>query len=153
MTEHEERYVHFATCIERLQSAWATLNAIKAEMNSHLVAAAFRFALVEYATPYTPSEDTIKKRHRLDSSCVPAEWLQLHERVLLARNKIHAHADLTVLEAKIYLNEVQGQRYVSIVSNVVQGTEEFSNLESVLRMIEGTLENMFSIRAGLESKL
>ena len=153
MTEHEERYVHFAACIERLQSAWATLNAIKAEMSSSLVAAAFRFALVEYAAPYTPSEGTIKKRHRLDSACVPTEWLQLHERILNARNKIHAHADLTVLQARIYLNEVQGQRYVSIVSNVVQGTEEFGNLESVLRMIEGTLENMFARRAELESQL
>lgn len=153
MTDSEERYIHFAACIERLHNAWTTLNAIKGEANSRLVGPAFRYALVEYSTPYTASEGVVKRRHKLDGSCVPSAYMALHERILTARHKIHAHTDLTVRDAKLYLNEIQGKRYASIASNTIHGLEELGQLEEIVRLIEGTLESMFIQREEFERSL
>jgi len=57
VTGSEEQFIHLATCISRLHSALETLRAIKAASpDNPLIAPAFRFALVEYVSPYTGSD-------------------------------------------------------------------------------------------------
>ena len=85
MTPSREEFIHFVTCMQRLNSAWVTLNAINSERDNALVGPAFRFALVEYAMPYNISYGADKKRHKLDESYVPTESLELHRRILDAR--------------------------------------------------------------------
>ena len=144
MTEDHEEFIHFVTCIDRLNSAWVTLSAIKTAGDSPLVGPAFRFALVQYAMPYNRSDGPIKKRRHLTTSYVPADMLDLHERLLDARNKIHAHADLTLMEAKLYLTETRGSPSVIISGNYIHGLEELSNIDEIIRLIEGTLDNMYT---------
>src|SRR5512143_1120676 len=127
MTEQcYEDFIHFAVCMQRLNSAWSTLNRIKASSDNELISPAFRYALVEYSAPYTNSFGP-NKRHTLNDSYVPSEYLELHKRILDARHTIHAHADLTVLEAKLYLNETQGRPSATISSNYIHGLEELPN--------------------------
>ena len=144
MTEDHEEFIHFVTCIDRLNSAWVTLSTIKTARNSPLAGPAFRFALVQYAMPYNRSDGPIKKRRQLPTSYVPADLLDLHKRLLDARNKIHAHADLTLMEAKLYLTETRGAPSVIISSNYIHGLEELSNIDEIIRLIEGTLDNMYA---------
>jgi hypothetical protein len=142
--QSHEDFIHFAVCMERLNGAWRTLNAIKASGDNPLVGPAFRFALIEYATPYTRSTGPVKRRHTLSESYVPAEFLELHKRILVARNTIHAHADLTVMEAKLYVTETRGMPSATISSNYIHGLEELSNIDQIICLIEGTLLNMYA---------
>ena len=146
MKEEHEEFIHFVTCIDRLNSAWLTLSAIKAAGDSPLVGPAFRFALVQYAMPYNRSDGPIKKGRRLATSYVPAHLLDLHKRLLDARNQMHAHADLTLMEAKLYLTETRGAPSVTISGNYIHGLEELSNIEAIIQLIEGTLDNMYAER-------
>lgn len=146
MTLHNEDFIHFDICIDRLNSAWRTLTMIKEHSGHPLVGPAFRFALVEYATPYNRSDGVNKKRYYLDESYVPAEFLELHERLLASRDQIHAHADLTILEAKLSYTDLQGQRLVSTVRNNIHGLEELDNIDATIHLIEGTLRNMYADR-------
>ena len=57
---------------------------------------------------------------------------------------MHAHADLTILEAKLYLTETQGAPSVIISGNNIHGLEELSNIDGIIRLIEGTLDNMYA---------
>jgi hypothetical protein len=130
--------------MQRLNSAWATLNVVKAERDNALVGPAFRFALVEYATPYSTSYGAGKKRHKLNESYVPVEFLELHQRILDARNSIHAHADMTVMDAKLYVTETRGMPSAIISGNHIHGLEEIGNIEQIILLIEGTLRNMYA---------
>jgi hypothetical protein len=130
--------------MQRLNEAWATLNAIKADRASRLAGPAFRYALVEYATPYNTSFGANKIRYQLSEQYVPAEHLELHRRIIAARNTVHAHADLSVLDAKLYLRETQGKPSASISSNYIHGLEELPNIEAIIELIEGTLLNMYA---------
>ena len=150
MTALEEEYVHLAACVERLQNAWMTLHAIQANKTSPLVGPAFRFALVEYATLYTASRGQVTRKHKLDASLVPVAHFELHKRILAERDSVHAHTDLTVRDARLYFNDVQGKRYATVVSNYVHGLEELNNLEQIVELVEGTLDNMFEHRDALE---
>jgi hypothetical protein len=83
----------------------------------------------------------------------PNEFLSLHERILAARRQIHAHSDLTVMDARLYLNETQSKRSITISSNIIHGLEELDNLESIIQLIEGTLDKMYAKRELLEQAL
>ena len=144
MAQLHEEFIHFATCMQRLNSARVTLNAVKAASDSPLAGPAFRFALVEYATPYNRSDGPSKQRYKLTESYIPSEFLALHQRILTGRNTVHAHADLTVMEAKLYVAETRGTPSVTISSNYINGLEEMKNIDQIIGLIEGTLLNMYA---------
>ncbi len=142
MTEQEERFVHFASCITWLNNAWRLLNTIHTQSDNPLIGPAFRFALVEYCKPYKLSHD-INKKFKLDTSLIPKERLPLHERIISSRDQIHAHSDLTVTDANLHIHEFMGQRHTFIPQNIIYGTEEFQNLQEIVSLIEATLDNMY----------
>jgi hypothetical protein len=152
MTDQEKEFVHFVSCIESLNNAWRLINVIKAERDNPLVGPAFRYALIEYSKPYRESRGSGRKRG-LDTSCIPADMLALHKRLTDSRNQVHAHSDLTVMDAKLYVHEVQGQRFTGIVQSRITGVEELSNIEEIQELIESTLDNMYAKEKVLEAAL
>lgn len=153
MTEQEEEFIHFVLCIECLNRVWRLINTIKAAESGSVVGFAFRFALVEYSKPYNTSHGTTKKKRKLDTSCVPPDLLALHTRIVNSRDQIHAHSDLTVMEAKLYISEIQGQRFTTISRNIVTGVEELPNINEIQVLIERTLDNMYIKEKILENAL
>lgn len=153
MTEQEEEFIHFVSCIKCLNRVLRMLNRIKAAQSDPLVGYAFRFALVEYAKPYNASRGAIKNKHKLDTSCIPPDLLALHARIINSRDQVHAHFDLTVMEAKLYISEIQGQRFTSIVQKIINGVEELPNIDEIQVLIERTLDNMYIKEKNLENAL
>jgi hypothetical protein len=152
MTEQEERFIHFSCCVAWLNNAWRLLNVIREEAASPLIAPAFRFALVEYSKPYKHSRG-VTKSFKLGTEFVPPAMLPLHQRVINSRDQVHAHSDLTLMDAKLSVHEFMGQRYSLIVQNKITGAEELPNLKEVVALIEGTLDNMYSAEKALEAAL
>ncbi len=152
MTEQEENFVHFVSCITWLNNAWRLLNTIHTQPANPLIGPAFRFALVEYCKPYKLSHG-INKKFKLDTSLIPKEHLPLHERIIDSRDQIHAHSDLTVMEAKLHVHEFMGQRYTCIPQNIIYATEELPNLQKIVALIECTLVNMYIQANVLENAL
>jgi hypothetical protein len=152
MTEQEEHFVHFVSCITWLNNAWRLLNTIHTQPENPLVRPAFRFALVEYCKPYKPSHG-INKKFKLDTSLIPQEYLPLHERIITSRDQLHAHSDLTVMDAKLHIHEFMGQRYTLIPQNIIYDTEELPNLEEIVALIEASLDNMYIHEKVLENAL
>ena len=105
MTRQEEGFVHFVSCIRWLNNAWCLLNAIISAQDSSLIGPAFRFALIEYSKAYKFSHGTENRKFILDTSCIPVESMALHTRIINDRDQVHAHSDLTVMEAKLYIHE------------------------------------------------
>jgi hypothetical protein len=159
MTHQEEHYVHFVSSIENLNNAWRILQEIKQCKGNPLVSAAFQFALIEYAKPYKDSFGVALNgkgkpiKYKLDNTHIPDKYLDLHKRVLDARDQIYAHADLTVKEAKVYIANTSCGVHASIVQNVIRGTEELSNIDVIIDLIEQTLEKMYVEVKLLEAKL
>jgi hypothetical protein len=152
MTEPEEDFVHFVSCIRWLNNAWRLLSTIRTQAENPLIGAAFRFALVEYCKPYKLSHGASKK-FRLSTSHIPKEFLALHESIITSRDQVHAHSDLTVMDAKLYAHEFSGRRYTAISQNISHGTEELKNLQEIVVLIEATLDNMYIHEKTLENAL
>ena len=152
MTEQEEYFVHFASCIIWLNNAWRLLNTIHTQPKNPLSGSAFRFALIEYCKPYKLSHGNNKK-FKLDTSLIPKELVPLHERIIASRDQIHAHSDLTVMDARLHVHEFMGQRYTLIPQNIIDTTEEFPNLQEIVTLIEATLDNMYIQVKVLEAQL
>jgi hypothetical protein len=150
--EHEE-HIHLLTCIDRLKSAWVTLKTIEKEAENPLIGPAFRYALVEYATAFNNSQGIIQKRRKLNEDCVPQPYFRLHKRILDSRDQIHAHADLTVLESKLEIFEVNGKQQVMNGANYITGLEELGNISLIIQLIEGVLRTLYSIRDAVEPNL
>jgi hypothetical protein len=150
MTDQEEEFVHFISSIDKLNNAWRILLEIRSNRDNPLVGPAFQFALIEYSKPYTVSYGTElnakgkpKRKHLLDDKHIPEKHRALHNRLLEARKKIHAHDDFSVKEAKLYVKKTQQGKFVGTVQNVIVGTEELSNIDLIIDLIEQTLKSMY----------
>jgi len=154
MTVDEEKFVHFTHSIDDLNDAWRVLKAIKRrERVGGVEAAAFRYALVAYARPYTGSHGVAKYTHCLGTDCVPAKHLDLHFRLVTARKQIHAHSDLTVRDAILYIREVAGKKIASQVRSGIDPLEELKNLDEIIELVEQTLEQMYAESERMEQAL
>jgi hypothetical protein len=155
MTPQEERYIHFVSSIDNLNKAWRILQEIRDYKGSPLVGPAFQFALVEYSKPYRNSCGTLGKgvKYKLGDVHILAKHRELHERILVSRDQIHAHSDLTVNQAKLYVVNTASGKYASRVQKAIRGTEELSNINSVIELIEQTLDSMYIEVKRLETAL
>ncbi|MBU1420055.1 MAG: hypothetical protein KKI15_16340 [Proteobacteria bacterium] len=150
MTKQEEKYLHFVSCINDLNNAWRLLHKIKKthEGNS-LAGAAFQFALIEYSKPFKTSFGAVSNsrnkplQYKLDESYIPAKYIGLHKKIIEARDQIHAHSDLTVREAKLYVKNSSQGKIVGAVENKISGTEEFSKIDDITDLIEQSLDSMY----------
>lgn len=142
MTEKEEEYFHFVASIKDLNNAWRLLQEIKQCEGNSIVAAAFRFALIEYSKPYKISRGNTK-RHSLNEEHIPCRYRELHKRILDARDQIHAHSDLTIMEAKLYVKSTPHGKISSTVQNKITGIEESPNIDKIIDLIEKTLGSMY----------
>jgi hypothetical protein len=139
MTAGDEDFVHYVDCIDSLNRAWSILRDLGGvERPSAVHAAAFRFALIEYAKPYTPS-DGIHGRRKLPPPNLP-DLLALHEQILDLRDQVLAHSDLTVKQAQLHLHSFDGKPYYIVSSNFAG---PFPSREAVITLIERTLDQMY----------
>src|SRR5438132_498939 len=99
MTEQEEKFIHFASCVAWLNNAWRLLQVIREQPSGPLKGPAFRFALVEYCKPYKMSRGAVRRNCKLDTTHVPTALLPLHSQIVGSRDQVHAHSDLTFMEA------------------------------------------------------
>lgn len=144
MTEQKEHYLHFCSCIEWLNECWRLLKLIETQRENPLRGPAFRFALIQYCKPYSPSFGNIKKgQYKLEKTHIPKDKVSLHDRILDSRNQIQAHLDLRVMDAKVHIHEFMGERYSLIPQNKIDGAEELRNITEIIALIESTLDSMY----------
>ena len=143
MTESHEDHLHLLVCIDRLNGAWKTLNAVEASGTHPLVGPAFRYALVEYATAFTRSDGPLNRNRTLPLSLVPIDKQELHKRIIGARHQTHAHADLTALDAVLHVEYINGTKHVSHIQNQVHGLEELKNIVAIISLVESVLDNLY----------
>jgi hypothetical protein len=153
VTEQQEHYVHFDSCTASFNSAWRILHEIKNSPGNSLIGAAFQFAIIEYAKPYRTSYGSVVRTHRLPDTYVPPAYRDLHERLLDTRDKILAHADLTVMDATLHVANIPVGQRAFIAQNVIHGAMELSNIDSIIDLIEQTLSSMYAERDRLEKQL
>jgi hypothetical protein len=153
MNQQEEQYIHFETCIRSLNEAWRILHIIKQNKDNPLINPSFQFALIEYSKPYTDSRGYISKNHRLGQKYVPVKHRRLHNEILEARKHIHAHSDLTVEDAKVYVSNTEYGKYVGILKSKVYDTEKLAQIEDIIELIEQTLDKMYEEAEKLKEAL
>jgi hypothetical protein len=140
MNRTEEDFVHYVECIESLNRAWSILQDLGAvERPSAIHAAAFRFALIQYAKPYTVSKGTHGRR-KLPPPQLTQELIELHQQILALRDQVLAHSDLDIKDAKLHIHSFNGKPYHLIAQNIV---DAFPSREAVITLIEKTLDQMY----------
>ena len=151
MTPKEERYLHLDECIRSLNEAWHIVREVRASpQKSAITAAAYRYALVAYARPYTASDGIHQNRKKKNAykyetppQGIAGEELALHDEILLLRHKILAHSDLNVKDAKIYLSHQGDGAKACIASNIPPSLPDPS---AVINLIEHTLDLLYEER-------
>ncbi len=153
MQRHEEEFVHFVSCIQDLNTSWKILKLVRRRKKNSLGFAAFRLALIEYSKPFKESYGKVKAKHRLGIEYIPKDYLDLHNRILKARDTYLAHSDLNIRDARLYVSRHPWGNIATIIENVVNESQEFNQLDDIIDMIEKTLKRMYEARDVLEANL
>lgn len=160
MTEQEEEFLHLAICIKNLNSSWRILQELKIQKTTPtLINVAFQFTLIEYSKSYKTSfgktldKKGKQRKYLLDTQFIPEEYLELHKRILIARDQLHAHSDLTLLEANVYVIDSEYGKSVNYSSNIIYGTEEFENIELIIDLIERTVDALYKKEKQIKQQL
>ena len=103
------------------------------------VARHFRFALIEYAKPYTRSKGD-HRWYALPPPTLSPELLALHHKILTLRKGVLAHSDLTLKKAQLHVHTFGGKPSYSISSSFA---EALPSREAVITLIERTLDQMY----------
>jgi hypothetical protein len=151
MTKVEETYLFFLQSIDILNDSLKILVELKSnETTPVLFNAAFRYALVEYSKPFGATNGLFKNaagtkpvRIKYDlKRFILREKLELHQKIIDSRDQFHAHGDMSILDAKVYVQDGVDGKIVTVSKNLVHGCEEFQNVDDLIDMIESTLNNM-----------
>ena len=147
--EAQEKYIHFVNCIDSLNTAWRILNKIKEEKGNPLSYFAFQFALIEYSKSYKDANSAFKnkkgkplKKYKLATDFIPQKSLALHKKITDARDKILAHLDLDIRDAKIYIQNTERGKNIARSQNLLNLAEEMENIDEIVNLIEETLDAM-----------
>lgn len=147
--EVQEKYIHFVNCIDSLNTAWRILNKIKEEKGNSLSYFAFQFALIEYSKSYKDANSAIKnekgkpaKKHKLATDFIPQKYLALHTKIIDARDKILAHLDLDIRDAKIYIQNTDRGKNIIRSQNILNLAKEMEDIEEIINLIEESLDAM-----------
>lgn len=121
MTSTEESHLHLEECIAALNEAWRILQLLKTVQNKSAIdGAAYRYALIAYARPYTRSDGEHKKGRNpylLDEPKLSSQDIVLHKRIIDLRHQVLAHSDLTIKDASVYVDRYGGVPQAIICSN------------------------------------
>jgi hypothetical protein len=90
------------------------LHNVKKSHGDSLANPAFQFALIEYSNPYEKSYGEVKRVHKLGNEHIPSKHLDLHNKIINARDQVHAHSDLTVGDAKAYMTHSLYGKHIGI---------------------------------------
>lgn len=143
VTGPEEQFIHLVTCISRLHSALETLRLVKAASpDNPLIAPAFRFALVEYVSPYTKSNGQFKK-YTLALKYVPPEHLDLHHRLVTARHQVHAHDDLRISHPTFRATGTRANPSAEVTGTYVDELKELPSIDQLISLINDSIHNMY----------
>lgn len=153
MTGSEEHYFHFSCCIDWLNECRSLLQRLKDDRDNPLREPAFRFALVLYAKPYRESRGNAVKKHRLDHSFVPPKFFALHKELMAERDQVHAHSDLTVLDARLSIHSYGTTRYALTVQNTLDQTKMIHKIDEIISLVENTLDKLIAEVKLLEANL
>jgi hypothetical protein len=154
MSPAEENFVHLDECVRSLNEAWHILQEIRVATNRTAIhSAAFRYALIAYARPYTRSDGEHqkgRKAYKLAPPMLSKEELLLHDQILDLRHKVLAHSELIVKQASIYVGRYGGLAKANIATN---GHPQFPETDAVISLIEHTLDSLYVERARREEVL
>jgi hypothetical protein len=156
MTHQEEKYAHFWYCIDDLNKARRLLRDIKADRENPFCGPVFEFALIVYSKPYKQSYGTTNgttRKHKLDERYVPVKYRDLHNRILTNRDQIHAHTDLNLREPKVHIENTSYGKTALLLLNVINVTTELKNIDSIIELIEQSLDGMYEEEKKLEAAL
>jgi len=160
MKTQEEIYIHYLESIQKLNNSWNILREIKRKrIKGYILTAAFQFALIEYSKPFLRSEgNCTKEGNRREQYCIDfpktlIEYSKLHSEIILNRNKIFAHDDLTVKEAKVSIGVINGKKDIGYISNYIHGLELFPRIDEIIKLIEKVLDNMYKYQRELEEQV
>lgn len=153
ITQQEEEYIHFVSCVGNLNEALQILHNIKEIKSCSLINPAFQFALIEYSKPYMESHGIVKSNHRLPIKHVPAQYRKLHNKILAARKQIFAHTDLTIDAARVYVRNTNYGKYVGVSKNIVYDTEMLAEIDTIIDLINRSLDSMSEEVKRLEAAL
>lgn len=141
--------IHLAVCVERVSSCRQTLVDVQASLGHPLSGAAFRYAIVEYATPFNTSEDAQRKRRKVSTSFVPSQYQVMHGRLISARNQLLAHADMSVLDGSLNFTDMRGLPLTTTTLNHIDVLDELKNINEFIDLVQGVVDNLFAERLRL----
>lgn len=66
---------------------------------------------------------------------------------------VHAHDNLSVKEAKLFVSETEAGKMVGSIQNNIDPAEKFSKIDQIIEMIERTLPKMYDEIINLQEEL
>lgn len=145
----DEEYIHFQESITSLNRAWRTLRELETcPAGNAIWSAAYRMVVVEYCKPFTQSQINSNVRHKLPLPSIPNESKLLHERLLILRNQVMAHSDISVLDANVSYDKTADYPTPLIVKRVLDSLPSITEIKG---LVEAVLDALYLQEAQYDS--
>ncbi len=151
---NSEIFLHAQNCLDDLDDARNVLRAVRDSDIGLIREAAFKYAVVAYCRAYTASQG--KKgtpRRKLEERNIPDGFRELHDELLRCRDKMYAHSDRDIIDAKISVHELRGQKIPFCIQNVVYPLEVMNRIEEIIELTEKTMDAIIDAHQEMVEKI
>jgi len=74
---------------------------------------------------------------------VPPEHLDLHKRIVAARHRVHAHFDLTIMNATFRATGTRANPAAEVSGTHVDELKELPNIDQIISLVSDSIHNMY----------
>jgi hypothetical protein len=140
LMNHSEVFLHTQNCFDDFNDSRNVLREIRKSSNETLRNAAFKYAVIAYCRAYTSSKGQHDGPRRLDKKYIPHGFYDLHQELLGNRHKIYAHTDRDLLEAKLKVTDLGGQKLPVRTQNVIYPLNLMVRIDEIIELAEKTMD-------------
>jgi len=139
---YSEVFLHTQNCFNDFNDSRNVLRAVGQSSNEILRNAAFKYAVIAYCRAYTSSKGKQSGSMTLDKKYIPSGFYDLHTQLLGNRHKIYAHTDRDILEAKLQVSDISGQKLPMRTQNVIYPLNLMTRIDEIIDLVEKTMDEI-----------
>ncbi len=151
---NSDSFLHAQNCLGDLDDARNVLRAVRDSDDGLVREAAFKYAVIAYCRAYTTSQGKEgARRRKLEESYIPDVFRELHQELLRCRNKLYAHSDRDILDAKVSVHEYRGKKVPVRIQNVVNPLALMSRIDEIIELTGLTIDRIIDVTPVLADEI
>lgn len=150
---YPEQCAFYRLCESDFISAYNSIDLMKKYSQQEIQHVFLRDMAVSYARPFSGSNGTENSKYVLKKIFIPRQYLDMHKEIMIMRNQIFAHTDLTYKKPKISDFGSKNTKWFPMSFRGCSYDKLFAEVDAISALIKDIQDNLRKEITRMESSV